>query len=399
MDTISLDEARRQREAAASGPLGDDPPPMEDDGETPPKLPPLDITEAIALAGKPVPLRRWLVEGWAPWRQTVLFYGDGGTGKSLLAMQLGTCCAANLDFLGLPTMPCRVFMVLCEDDNDELHIRQNAINHHYGLSFGDLENLRWVSRVGEDNTLMTFDSSGNGRLTAFWHQVEEAAKDFGAQLVIIDTAADTYGGDENIRRQVRAFIQVACTRLARAIDGAVILLAHPSAAGLASGRGDGGSTGWSNSVRSRWFLSRPKAESGEEEDTDLRILSKKKSNYGSVGDEITIRWNQGAFEVVGGKIKDKVDRIEDSRRDDEFIGFIRQLQIQGLDGSAKVAAKNYAPKAMKRLPTASAWTIKELEATMNRLLAAGTIRNVVYGPPSRGWTHLEVVSDACTGSL
>ena len=94
-----------------------------------------------------------------------------------------------------------------------------------------------------------------------------------------------------------------------------------------------------------------------------------------------------------------MDRIEDSKRDNEFIGFIRQLQIQGLDGSAKVAAKNYAPKAMKRLPTASAWTIKELEATMNRLLAAGTIRNVVYGPPSRGWTHLEVVSDACTGSL
>ena len=399
MDTISLDEARRQREAAASGPLGDDPPPMEDDGETPPKLPPLDITEAIALAGKPVPLRRWLVEGWAPWRQTVLFYGDGGTGKSLLAMQLGTCCAANLDFLGLPTMPCRVFMVLCEDDNDELHIRQNAINHHYGLSFGDLENLRWVSRVGEDNTLMTFDSSGNGRLTAFWHQVEEAAKDFGAQLVIIDTAADTYGGDENIRRQVRAFIQIACTRLARAIDGTVILLAHPSAAGLASGRGDGGSTGWSNSVRSRWFLSRPKAESGEEEDADLRILSKKKSNYGSVGDEITIRWNQGAFEVVGAKLKDKLDRIEDASRDSEFINMMNRLTALGVEVGITRSAPNYAPKEIKRLIKPAGWTIAELEAVMSRNLMAGALRNTEFGPPSRRRHRLEIASDDLAATL
>lgn len=398
MDTISLDEARRLREAAASGPFGDEMPPYGDNGEAPCKLPPLDITEAIALAGKPVPLRRWLVEGWAPWRQTVLFYGDGGTGKSLLAMQLGTCCAASFDFLGLPTTPCKVFMVLCEDDSDELHIRQDAINRHYGLRFGDLENLRWVSRVGEDNTLMTFDGNGNGRLTAFWHQVEAAAKDFGAQLVIIDTAADTFGGDENVRRQVRAFIQVACTRLARAIDGSVILLAHPSAAGLASGRGDGGSTGWSNSVRSRWFLSRPKAENGEEEDTDLRILSKKKSNYGSVGDEITIRWNQGAFEVVGAKLRDKVDRIEEESRDAQLLDFIRQLSLQGLDASAKNSAKNYAPKVIKRMPAASGWSVRDLEGAMNRLLATGTIRNVPYGPPSRGWTHLEIVSDACTTS-
>ena len=386
--TISLDEARRQREAAA-GPLGDDPPPG-DEGVVPP-LPPLDITEAIALADKPVPLRRWLVEGWAPWRQTVLFYGDGGTGKSLLAMQLGTCCAAHIDFLGLPTMPCRVLMLMCEDDGDELHIRQSAINRHYNIDFGDLENLRWVSRVGEDNTLITFDGNGNGRLTAFWHQVEVAAKDFGAQLVIIDTAADTFGGDENIRRQVRAFIQVACTRLAREIDGAVILLAHPSAAGLASGRGDGGSTGWSNSVRSRWFLSRPKAESGEEEDADLRILSKKKSNYGSVGDEITIRWSQGAFAVVGAKFKDKVDRIEENNRDTDFIDMIRRLNGLGVDVSVVKNAPNYAPKEIKRLIKPEGWSTTELEAAMSRNLMAGTIRNAEHGTPSRRRHRLDIV--------
>ena len=53
----------------------------------------LPIFYPSALDGLGVPPRRWCVEGWFPNRSVSLLSGDGGTGKSLLAMQLATSAA------------------------------------------------------------------------------------------------------------------------------------------------------------------------------------------------------------------------------------------------------------------------------------------------------------------
>ena len=57
--------------------------------------------------------------------------------------------------------------VFCEDDDDELQRRQAAINAAPEIDFGDLENLRWISRVGAENLLMTFAADGRGSLLRF----------------------------------------------------------------------------------------------------------------------------------------------------------------------------------------------------------------------------------------
>lgn len=106
------------------------------------------------------------------------------------------------------------------------------------------------------NLLMTFDADGTGRVTPLYEELLAAAKNFGAQVLVIDTAADVFGGNENIRNQVRQFI-AALTRIAMEIDGAVILCAHPSIDGMSKGHGFAGSTAWNNSVRSRLYLTRP----------------------------------------------------------------------------------------------------------------------------------------------
>ena len=41
-------------------------------------------------------------------------------------------------------------------------------------------------------------------------------------------------------------------------------------------------------------------EKDEEPDTDLRILEVMKSNYGPVGEVITLRWKDGLFLPVAG---------------------------------------------------------------------------------------------------
>ena len=56
-------------------------------------------------------------------------------------------------------------------------------------------------------------------------------------MLTVDTAADTFGGNEIDRQQVRRYIQGCLTSLSLEFDLALALLAHPSASGLANGSG------------------------------------------------------------------------------------------------------------------------------------------------------------------
>ncbi len=82
----------------------------------------------------------------------------------------------------------------------------------------------------------------------------------------------------------------------------MLLNAHPFRTGMSySGDMDGASTGWSNTARSRWALVRPKGSTDEPTDPDKRILSRRKSNYAGIGDEITLRWQRGALVLPWGQ--------------------------------------------------------------------------------------------------
>lgn len=316
-----------------------------------------------------------------PWRNTTALYGDGGVGKTLLAQMLATSAATGRAWLGLEVRRCRALGIFCEDDDAELHRRQADINAAMGVGFADLAGLRWISRVGQDNLLMTFEAGrtdGVGVLTPFWRQIAEAARDFGAQLVIIDTAADTFGGNENARPQVRQFIQGACTRLAMEIDGAVLLCAHPSVAGMNSGAGSSGSTGWNNSVRSRWYLTRPKVEEGEPVDDGARVLTKMKANYSTIGDEIAMGWRAGFFHARNAVARNAVDNIgaKVRERDAEsaFLAALAGRNAEGRPVSHSPQAPNYAPKGMTARPECKGFTKVEMKSAMERLFQAGRIK-------------------------
>jgi len=49
--------------------------------------------DPLALAGKPIPARRWAVRDWIPHGTVTMLSGNGGVGKSLLTMQLLTAAA------------------------------------------------------------------------------------------------------------------------------------------------------------------------------------------------------------------------------------------------------------------------------------------------------------------
>ena len=335
---------------------------------------------APTLQGKSIPERQWIWDDWILSACVTALYGDGGIGKSLLAMMMLTCVSLGIPFLGIKTKQMKVLGFFCEDTEDELHRRQADINAHYGIDFDGLQNLCWQSRVGCDNVLMDFIREGKGQATAAYNTLREEVLRVGAQFVVIDTAADTFGGNENIRQQVRQFINLL-GGLALEIDGAVVLCAHPSVSGMANGSGSGGSTAWNNTVRSRIYLSRPtggdSGELGEEDAKGLRELTKMKSNYSTVGDKITLRWVRGAFKVEQGAATDIVSVIEKRNREQEddkiFLSLLGQLTDDGRTVSDSKQAGTYAPKVMAGMDKGKPIGKKRLIEAMGRLFENKTI--------------------------
>jgi RecA-family ATPase len=371
-------------------------------------LEPLNVIAPTSWEGRAIPDQEWIWEDWIPVGSVTALYGDGGTGKSLLALQLMTACATGKLFLGQDVRPVKAFGVFCEDDENELMRRLSKITVAYDLSFADLGNLRLVSRVGNENLLMTFAADGHGVPTPFFSQVLNAARDFGARLVVIDTAADTFAGNENIRPQVRQFIALL-TRLAQTINGAVILLAHPSQSGKASGSGEGGSTAWNNSVRSRLYFKRPgqpdekhaDASASANVDPDLRVLFRAKSNYAAMGVELPAKWERGAFVAATGEAGAAIARgpQRDRQADEAFMSGLDELKTKGIRCNVHKGQANFAPKAMRdKTLICTGFAEAELTAAMNRLIQAGRITSVEEGPPSRLRSFLKVVAPDLPGT-
>ena len=221
-----------------------------------PTGPKIEILDPIAWQDRTVPERRWLVADLIPMQNVTMLSGDGGVGKSIIALQLMVACALGRQWLGQQARPCKVFGLFCEDDEHELHRRLAGIARHYDADLGDMENLQLCSRVGLENSMMEWRSAWEAGETTWLHAtVMNHALEFGAQVVVLDSLHDVFSGDEIRRSQARQFVQ-GLREIAREIDGAVILTAHPSLSGRNSGTGESGSTAWNNSVRSRLYLTK-----------------------------------------------------------------------------------------------------------------------------------------------
>lgn len=254
--------------------------------------------------GLPVPVRQWIIKDWIPFLKVTALYGDGGTGKTLLALMLAVSVALGHDFLGMKVAQGRVYALLGENDETDTHIALADICRHYGVALGDLRGrARIASRSSFDNILMNFDK-GTGKHTELFNQLLKEVSDFDADLIILETAADLFGGNENVRGEVRQFIAGCCEALAKAANAAVVLCAHPSMTGLRSGDGTAGSTAWSNSARSRLYLRRDIDEDGHEVNPDFRILERLKANFAARKDAIDVCWRDGVF-VVNDPIKNR----------------------------------------------------------------------------------------------
>lgn len=342
------------------------------------------------LDGRDVPPRRQLVKGLIPARAVTLLSGDGGTGKSLVALQLGVAVQLSTRWLGhevSETGP--VIFFTAEDDRDEIHRRMNDILRRESASFKDLDGLHVAPLAGEDALLGEATREGIIKPTGLFHALESHTQRLKPKLVVIDTLADTFGGDEIKRAQARQFIGLL-RGLAMRYDTAVLLLAHPSLSGMNSGSGMSGSTGWNNSVRSRLYFERVKERDRYETDPDARVLKTMKSNYGPAGTETQCYWREGVFVTDAARGEAGLAAERSERAKVVFRELLRKYSSDGR-GVSSSPSQTYAPAVFAKDRRSCGIGKAALVDAMNSLFDSGEIRNELTGPPSKQRKHIVLV--------
>jgi RecA-family ATPase len=322
--------------------------------------------------GKAPPPRLWALADWIPQRQMTYLTGAGSAGKSLLGQQLATCIGLGLPFLGLETRAGAALYLSCEDDGDELHRRQDAICLSLGVEPLALSGKLFLASLtgALGNELAVFDDKGRLAPTDAWRTLQRTVQALGIRFVVLDNTAHLFAGNENARNEVAAFANLL-NGLAAEIDGAVLLLGHPNKAG----DDYSGSTAWSNQVRSRLFLERPKESDGSIPDCDARALVRAKANYAKHGEALSFRWSEWAFVIDDdGKGGDAGYRetVQASGDNLLFLACLRERNRQKRAVSEK-SSLSYAPKVFAGMPESKRIGKARLEKAMDRLFRIGKI--------------------------
>ena len=227
-------------------------------------LPTADIWKA-----PPKPMQ-WLVKDWLPAGRIALLTGEGGRGKSRLALMLAAGIASEGNEW-LPggtaldnTSPSSVVLASWEDDRDTVRRRLNDWPMADGgkrrgdkrktlpalladrLAFLDLAGSGPLWAPEENGSRHT---STMGALTEVGHRVRAFCEETSASLLVVDPLAAAFACNENDRGLVRHFMS-DWDGWARETGCTVLILAHPSK----SHTDYSGSTDWHAAARAIWTL-------------------------------------------------------------------------------------------------------------------------------------------------
>ena len=273
--------------------------PYEPNGVGSDDWPSISFIDPATWHGKPIPERQWLIQDLIPAANVTLLTGHGGAGKTTLALQLASAVALGGYWLDYKLEQGPVMAVCCEDDEPELHRRLACITDRLGGSLIDLRSRFQLATMAGRDALLGVPDRGLIVPTPLFEEISCQAIAMRPKLIVIDNAADVYGGDENSRSMVRQFITLL-RGLAVDTDAAVRLTLHPSLTGIQTGTGMSGNTAWFNGPRAQLYLKAAATEQGDEPDCGLRELEARKNNYGPLAAKMLLRWRDGVFLVEPG---------------------------------------------------------------------------------------------------
>jgi AAA domain len=286
-----------------------------------PEEPPFKrVSLADVLTNPPEP-QRYVWGERVPFDVLSLLAAHGGTGKSLMAMQLAAHTATGRPFLALPTEKIKTLFFSAEDSTDAIRRRFGAICQADGLDPEELaRNLIVLDATAAPCLFHEVSNDGvrTGEPTAHYYELKALIEAEGVGFLIVDNASDSFGANPIDRQAVTKFIR-ALVRLVRGKGGAVLLLSHVNkvtsrnGAKQADSEGYADSAAWHNASRSRLFLN-------SNEKGGL-TLSHNKSNYGKKQPTLNL-----AFREDGSSLH-AVDAVQASEFDgaDPAAGLLRNL--------------------------------------------------------------------------
>ena len=336
------------------------------------------VIDAKDWEGRQPHPRSWLVKDYIPEHEVTLLGGDGGTGKSLLALMLAIARATEGSWLGLDTKPGGTVYLSCEDDRHELHRRAEAVRLEFGVSFAAMKRLTFIDRAGLNTVLGEAHGRDQIKLTPLFEALNRLLEERKPELLILDSLADIFNGDENSRTQSRQFVGLL-KGMCLTHRVTILVLYHPSITGMSSGSGTSGNTAWSNSVRSRLYLERPKRSDPDSDNRDHRVLTRKKGNYAKAGDKVPVIYFNGVFKLAAEQSSNP-ERA--AHADRVFMDLLRLLTGEGESVCSKLSQR-YAPSIFAKHSRAEGVSQREFVSAMQRLMDAGKIKSIKYGPPSR----------------
>jgi hypothetical protein len=300
--------------------------------------------------------RDWIANGWIPAGAGMvgMITGTGGTGKSLLALELAYAVASGEPWFGIPTTQMPTYYLSCEENPKDLNnrifnlkVRHKDDPQPQGDSFGA------ISRHGRENVLCVEE---NHRVIRgpFYEELDamlDAQDPTHAQkLLILDTLADFFAGNENDRTAVSQFVKHILGGLGQKHNATILLLAHPSKGASAYS----GSTAWLGSVRFMLFFeyADPKSFTG------IRKLTTFKANYGAAGQEIYLDYCAGVL------VPCKMDAV---------VGVLENAITEHIEASIEAKCPYSLSKRGRRYIGAASITMK------GRQIGEKTIMDTVNG--------------------
>ena len=236
--------------------------------------PPFRFVAACDMPIKPV---AWLVDSYIEEDALTVMYGPPGKGKSFVALDLSCCIASGLPFHG-HEVRAGVAIYVAGEGHNGIARRLHAWAQHNQTTVPE---LMFISEAPTD-----LSSATNAVHVA--EAVQQIADSTGEApvLIVIDTMARNFGGDENSATDVGQFI--------RNVDAlrrhwkATVLIVHHS--GKDGDRGARGSSALKGAADAEYEVSR------SEEDKLVRLIPRKMKD----ADEPASL----AFELVGVMVRD-----------------------------------------------------------------------------------------------
>ena len=316
------------------------------------------------LSLTPPPPREALIENFmAHGKYLTLIYGAGGSGKSLLVMQMLRELSRRRTFLGLkPGGACRHLngaLISLEEPREDVQFRFHKQSTRIVDAVMDTgaEEPVWCDLRGEDVEICRVEKGGvivPGRGLESLIRVIRSAK---SKVVVIDSLSRIFNGNENDRAAVTAFGRVM-DKLVEATGCHVILLAHTNKAGDFSG-----SSAWAAICRQMFVITSEKIDGHT-----IYTMTAEKTNEGERGAFVRYRFDDWYFVAVDDEEYDRLKMTAGRSKSSDEIEAAEESMMELLEFHGEVQYKE-----LQRLMKDQSFDKGSLDFALKSAIAGGRV--------------------------